>query len=240
MVWRLWAALAFVLVVGGCNVAPGIDKDAGPVGGSGGARSGLGGSGGAGAGGGEGGSACVPVDDHEPCTDDVCENGVPAHKPTAVGTPCSMSATQCDGMGSCVGCVDPEDCPGIDDACQSRTCVQGKCGKALAATDAPCDDGNACTQTDTCQGGFCVGADTVTCAALDPCHLAGACDPATGACSNPAMLCTGGTSCVAGACRCTGVIGRPGPPQTKVASNPGAVAAMDLNCEGKPDLARAG
>src|SRR5207247_5784873 len=49
-----------------------------------------------------------------------------------------------------------------------------------------CDDGNGCTQSDTCQGGTCTGANPVVCTAQDQCHDAGICDPATGLCSSPA------------------------------------------------------
>jgi hypothetical protein len=56
----------------------------------------------------------------------------------------------------------------------------------IAAVDGTgCDDGNACTHTDTCQLGTCVGTDPTSCTALDECHLPGICDPATGICSNP-------------------------------------------------------
>ena len=43
-----------------------------------------------------------------------------------------------------------------------------------------CNDGNACTATDTCQAGACVGAAPVTCTA-DQCHDMGVCNSATGA-----------------------------------------------------------
>lgn len=59
--------------------------------------------------------------------------------------------------------------------------------------ETPCDDGNACTQTDTCQAGVCVGSNPIVCTALDQCHVAGTCDPATGQCSNPAA--PNGTAC---------------------------------------------
>src|SRR5215469_1066679 len=36
-----------------------------------------------------------------------------------------------------------------------------------------CNDGNACTQTDTCQAGVCVGSNPVVCAASDQCHVGG-------------------------------------------------------------------
>ena len=63
-----------------------------------------------------------------------------------------------------------------------------------------CDDGDFCTQTDSCQvihyllralliilfqSGVCVGSNQITCFAVDQCHNAGTCNPATGTCSNP-------------------------------------------------------
>lgn len=78
---------------------------------------------------------------------------------------------------------------------------------AAASDGTPCDDGDACTQVDTCQGGVCVGGDPVVCAAADACHVAGTCDPASGRCSNPlagdGSACTmagGSGTCAAGVC----------------------------------------
>ena len=56
-----------------------------------------------------------------------------------------------------------------------------------------CTDGNACTQTDTCQSGVCKGANPVACTAQDQCHAAGTCNTTTGICSNPAVA--NGTTC---------------------------------------------
>jgi hypothetical protein len=56
-----------------------------------------------------------------------------------------------------------------------------------------CDDANACTRTDTCLNNQCVGANAVVCVASDQCHLTGACDPASGVCSDPAA--PDGTAC---------------------------------------------
>jgi len=74
---------------------------------------------------------------------------------------------------------------------------------------AACNDGNACTQTDTCQAGICLGSNPVVCAG-DQCHDAGTCDQATGTCTNPVKVdgtpCSGGESgaangvCQDGAC----------------------------------------
>ena len=55
------------------------------------------------AGSGSGGGACAPIDDQNPCTDDVCENGAAIGKPTAAGTSCSTDGERyCDGSGACV------------------------------------------------------------------------------------------------------------------------------------------
>jgi hypothetical protein len=53
-----------------------------------------------------------------------------------------------------------------------------------------CDDGNACTFNDTCQGGVCTGSQRI-CIGSDPCNIA-ICDPAIGCATTPAPQ---GTSC---------------------------------------------
>ena len=68
----------------------------------------------------------------------------------------------------------------------------GQCSNPAAANGTACNDGNVCTQTDTCQAGVCVGSNPLFCAATDQCHTAGVCDPVTG-CSNPAK--PNGTAC---------------------------------------------
>ena len=66
-----------------------------------------------------------------------------------------------------------------------------------------CNDGDACTQTDTCQLGMCVGGNPVMCTA-DACHSAGTCNPADGTCSNPAISCAAHETCsLPGGCACT-------------------------------------
>jgi MYXO-CTERM domain-containing protein len=105
-----------------------------------------------------------------------------------------------------VACPAPEPCHDAG-ACDATT---GACSYPPKANGTACNDGNACTQSDTCQAGACVGGNPVTCAAQDQCHDVGVCDPATGACSNPAKpdgslctdgdACTTGDTCQAGAC----------------------------------------
>ena len=85
-----------------------------------------------------------------------------------------------------------------------------------------CDDGNECTQTDTCQGGVCVGSNAKACPATDQCHNAGTCNTTTGLCSNPVKAngsacndsngCTQSDTCQSGLC---------------VGSNPKTCAATD-------------
>ncbi|GEM_PF-282086 len=108
-------------------------------------------------------------------------------------------------------CVGDGDCAGlVDSPCQVATCSDGSCVVEDATDGTLCDDGNGCTQTDTCQAGFCTGANPVVCPVPDQCHDTGICDPATGTCSNPAeidgTLCddgnaaTGGDTCQGGLC----------------------------------------
>ena len=61
----------------------------------------------------------------------------------------------------------------------------GVCSNPNANNGTTCTDGNACTQTDTCQAGMCTGSNPVVCTASDQCHVAGVCNTGTGVCSNP-------------------------------------------------------
>jgi len=107
------------------------------------------------------------------------------------------------GHGDYLGpCCKDKTCP--PDQCNTATCnnVTGACGLKPKANGTTCSDGNACTQTDTCQNGSCVGSNPVVCAAPEQCHTAGSCDPATGQCSNPnapdETPCDAGNACTSG------------------------------------------
>lgn len=104
---------------------------------------------------------------------------------------------QCPGncdQGQCV-CSSDADCMMQQDQCHDSQgmCVAGKCTYPEKPTGTSCDDGDKCTQTDTCQGGTCVGENPVACTALDQCHVAGVCSVATGQCSTPNA--TNGSAC---------------------------------------------
>ncbi len=186
------------------------------------------------------------------------------------GTSCSdgNACTQTDSCqaGACVG-GNPVVCAAQDQCHVAGACdpASGTCTNPAAADGTSCSDGSACTRTDSCQGGACVGGNPVVCAAQDQCHVAGACDPASGVCSNPAAAdgapcsdgngCTQADSCHAGVCAsgspvtCTALdkchLAGACDPSTGNCSNPGKVGGStlcgtvcvdaaddDLNCGG--------
>src|SRR5207248_6364632 len=89
--------------------------------------------------------------------------------------------------GACVG-ANPVVCTAADQCHTAGTCdpASGACSNPAKPNGTSCNDANACTQSDTCQAGACVGANPVVCTAADQCHTAGVCNPASGACSNRA------------------------------------------------------
>ncbi|AUX46017.1 uncharacterized protein SOCE26_075200 [Sorangium cellulosum] len=126
-------------------------------------------------------------------------------------------ATDCQS-GFCVDgvCCNTACGAGTCDICSVRTEVTFPVGARQPGTcelltGPTCDDGNACTRTDTCSEGACKGADEVVCPA-DACQQASQCDPRSGTCA-PAVNgrddtpcddgneCTEEDSCSAGTCR---------------------------------------
>ena len=143
-----------------------------------------------------GSGACIEVfledgatcDDGDACTaKDTCKEG------------------SCEG-GDAVKCLEPNPClrAGV---CDTET---GACSGSTLNDDAACDDGNACTQSDMCSGGACVGTATVDCPSAGPCYEAPTCDLTTGECKAPVPAdgkgcedgdaCTVNDVCSAGAC----------------------------------------
>jgi Tol biopolymer transport system component len=135
-------------------------------------------------------------DDGNPCTKDKCDrsSGRCEFKPHDFGNHYSHPVT-CDDGNACTS----------GDACHA-----GVCAGVNVLDDTACNDGDACTRSDSCQAGACTGADAVVCSASDQCHVAGTCDPASGACSDPAApdgtacddtdTCSGADVCDAGVC----------------------------------------
>src|SRR5690606_38831653 len=88
---------------------------------------------------------------------------------------------------------DTLDCTG-DDACvdgYDEACVEKGCDPVTGCTCEPvegsCDDGDLCTQTDTCQGGICVGGNRVICSDDRTCFDPGTCISTTGLCSESTL-----------------------------------------------------
>ncbi len=136
--------------------------------------------------------------DGNPCTSgDTCTNA------TCTGTPytcipsgeCVLSSS-CKGDGTCTETPKDHsvDCSTDGNPCTADKCDgAGKCGHDAVADGQPCNDNNLCTAGDTCLDGMCSDGTGVICTALDDCHVAGECNPATGLCSNPVAL--DGTDC---------------------------------------------
>jgi cysteine-rich repeat protein len=134
---------------------------------------------------------------------------------SAEGSPCEdgdlcTTGSTCQS-GTCLG-GSPVLCTPIDDCHDAGACdpESGLCSAPIKADGSACDDGNACTRTDTCQDGMCAGGNAIVCTASDQCHTAGVCSPATGLCSDPPKAdgtacddgntCTRTDTCQAGTC----------------------------------------
>jgi hypothetical protein len=136
--------------------------------------------------------------------------------PRADGTTCDDGDLCTSGPSSCQAGVckgtNPVTCTASDQCHDAGTCnsATGICSSPAKTNGTGCNDGNACTKTDSCQGGVCTGASAVVCAASDQCHSAGTCDTSSGVCSNPAKtngstcddgsLCTKTDTCQGGVC----------------------------------------
>ena len=117
-------------------------------------------------------AGCVPVDDGNDCTADVCVDGQPVSQDRGAGETCTGGV--CDGQGACVECVEDDDCDGTDvcdeasNACVPPTCTDGEqngdetdidCGGSCAPSQR-CDDGEGCAEGPDCTSGVCGATDT--------------------------------------------------------------------------------
>ena len=147
----------------------------------------------------------------------VCDtgSGICSNPVKSDGAACS-DGNACSQTDSCLAGICTGDNPVVClplDACHvAGVCngATGICSNPAQSDGTSCNDGNACTQLDSCQTGVCVGANPVVCVASDACHVAGVCDPQSGACGNPekangspcddGSACTVADTCQAGAC----------------------------------------
>jgi hypothetical protein len=162
--------------------------------------------------------APVVCNDNNVCTTDSCD--------PRTGCAFVNNNNFCDDGNACTiedMCVGGTCHPGVPVVCNDNNpCTADSCipAQGCVYTSLPpgsaCDDGNPCTTGDVCVGGTCHGAPLV-CVAPDQCHLAGACDPISGTCTNPPAPngtacndgnpCTSGDVCVNGVCGGTAVGG---------------------------------
>ena len=134
------------------------------------------------------GTGAVDCDDLNLCTDDTCDSQLGCQNADNAeacddGDACTETDV-CQG-GACVGgdaldCDDENDC--TDDSCDADL------GCQHVNTEGVCDDGNACTATDTCQAGECIGTDEADCddgnkCTVDTCDADGCVHTYSGACS---------------------------------------------------------
>ncbi len=156
---------------------------------------------------------CIPfvsldcVDDN-PCTKEICDDGVCQHLPKSGGG-CQ------DKKGICtVGdhCMEGACIPTYELNCNDgNPCTEDSCSPTVGCihspTEGPCDDGNACTSDDTCVKGWCTGSGGKSCNDGDSCTL-DACYPSQGCVNVPVAdtcddgdPCTAGDTCLEGVCR---------------------------------------
>lgn len=99
----------------------------------------------------------------------------------------------------------------VDGVCCDSACDFGPCGACSVANGASadgvcalldemtCDDGDACTQTDTCLAGKCVGNNPRICGSGETCSGTWVCDPTTGSCVGDVTpngtICDDGDAC---------------------------------------------
>ncbi len=155
---------------------------------------------------------CTPLDQCHNAGTCNTGTGICSNPNKADGSTCSdgnacTQTDQCTG-GSCVG-SNPVTCSALDQCHDVGTCNTGTgvCSNPNKPDGTGCNDSDACTQTDQCTGGSCVGGNPVICAALDQCHQIGSCNPGNGVCSNPnqpdGTACTDSNACTVGD-QCTG------------------------------------
>ncbi len=137
--------------------------------------------------------------DSNPCTTDTCSaaNGctfVYNQNTCDDGNKCTLADT-CSG-GSCVNST-PLQCDD-NDPCTADSCKPAVGCEKTALNAVPCNDGNTCTENDSCAAGVCKGGLLKSCDDQNPC-TDDVCDPKTGCTSVAnASTCDDGNGCTVG------------------------------------------
>eukprot|EP01125_Pyxidicula_operculata_P005037 TRINITY_DN1852_c0_g1_i4.p1 TRINITY_DN1852_c0_g1~~TRINITY_DN1852_c0_g1_i4.p1 ORF type:complete len:1098 (-),score=363.28 TRINITY_DN1852_c0_g1_i4:829-4122(-) len=178
--------------------------------------------------------ACAAADQcHQP---GVCQpsTGTCTYDNKLDGTTCDdgLFCTQTDTCqtGVCTG-GNPVTCTALGQCFDAGVCseqLNGACTNPPSVAGTSCNDNNACTLNDRCDGaGACTVNTPFTCAAPTQCQEAGVCDPLTGVCSyankpngtscNDGLPCTQTDVCLAGVCVGTNPVVCPAADQCHVA-----------------------
>ena len=131
--------------------------------------------------------------------DNNCNQDVDCQDPICLGRSCDDgdACTQADACqaGACTG-ASPVVCSPLDQCHDAGVCDPGTgvCSNPAKPDNSTCDDGDACTQADTCQAGACTGANPVVCNDLNLCTV-DQCYPPTGQCLFMPVNCSNGLFC---------------------------------------------
>ena len=121
-----------------------------------------------------------PCTGHDDCNDGACGGEVDlcgACKGLGTGDACDDGDACTPGAGICVQVAaglrcdaEPKACSEASEACAVGTCdpVDGACVGISLHNGASCDDGNPCTELDSCATGVCVGKEREMCGATSP------------------------------------------------------------------------
>ncbi len=165
--------------------------------------------------------------DDNPCTADVCTQGLGCTYPPLLGSETCDDGDACTSGDSCVegtclgkpvNCDDKEPCTA--DACDV---AKGCSHTALTASDAapaPCSDDDACTEGDACKAGACVAGPAANCDDGNACTL-DTCDTLAGCAWLPTQnpCCTGLTNICDDGDPCTTDLCDPGSGGCSTATN---------------------
>jgi len=149
------------------------------------------------------GANVVQCDDDNPCTDDVCNSktGKCSYDNNAAGCDDGNACTDGDGCsaskcqpGKAKDCDDKDPCTA--DSCDPDT---GKCDYKAAA--GKCEDGDKCTESDSCSKGKCAPGKAKVCDDGNPCTDDG-CEAAKGCTTKPNTAnCSDNLKCIIGTCK---------------------------------------
>ena len=142
------------------------------------------------------------------CTQGVCIPSTPCE--CTKNADCPQNDDTCLGKqicnlvkGTCE--IDPStiiECEPSALPCHTNECLPGfgECIELTSPNDTPCNDGNACTAFDACDGGACVGTKILDCDDGMFCNGTETCDPNTGCQAGVAPTIDDGVACTSDSC----------------------------------------